>query len=328
MGYTPPFNLTDEILETVAEVVEALGKISSVENLDRFPRLRRVGRLKSVHSSLSIENNTLTIEQVTDVVGGKRVLGEPNEIQEVKNAFEAYKEIENLDPYSVNDLLKIHAVMMNGLVDRAGAFRSGQVGVFDKDGNVVHMAPPAKNAPSLVAELFDWLKTAKTHPLIKACVFHYEFEFIHPFSDGNGRMGRLWHTVILSKWRPVFAWIPIESIVKERQGEYYDAISLSTKNGNSNPFIVYMLRATLDAVKEIVKDAREHMSRISERVRSLLDVMGDYPMTANEIMSLLGLKSKASFKTNYLQPAIEAGLAELTIPNKPTSKNQRYYKSL
>jgi Fic family protein len=326
MGYIPPFDLTDGMFEKVADIVEALGKISSVETLDRLLRLRRVGRMKSIHSSLAIENNTLTIEQVTDVVGGKRVLGAPSEIQEVKNAFEAYEEIENIDPCSVSDLLRVHGIMTRGLVGGAGAFRSGQVGVFDENGNVVHMAPPAKNVSKLIAELFDWLRTAKTHPLIKACVFHYEFEFIHPFTDGNGRLGRLWHTVILSKWKPVFAWIPIESIVKERQREYYDAIAASTKDGKSNPFIAYMLRATFDAVEEIVKDAREHIDHMDERVRKLLSVMRDYPMTARELMTLLGLKSMSAFKMNYLRSAVEAGLVDLTVPDKPTSKNQRYYK--
>jgi Fic family protein len=198
--------------------------------------------------------------------------------------------------------------------------------VFDGDGNVVHMAPPAKNVPGLITELFDWLKTGKAHPLIKSSVFHYEFEFIHPFQDGNGRMGRLWQTVILSAWKPVFEWIPIESIVKARQQEYYDAITESTRAGNSNPFIMYMLKAALDAVNGAVTDAREHINHIGERVRSLLAVMREYPMSANEIMELLGLKSKPTFRANYLHPAIEAGLIGLTVPDKPTSGNQRYFR--
>jgi len=263
---------------------------------------------------------------VTDIINGKRVLGPPNEIQEVKNAFEAYKEIEKADPLKVKDLLRIQGIMMHGLADNPGAFRSGQVGVYDGDGRVVHMALPAKNVAGLIGELFDWMKSTKAHPLIKSSVFHYEFEFIHPFPDGNGRMGRLWQTVILSAWRPVFAWIPIESIVKERQQEYYDAITYSSASGNSNAFILYMLKAIHDAVFAIVNDTREHINHISERVRKLLSVMQDFPMSASEIMALLGMKSRLSFRTNYLQPAIEAGLVGLTDPDTPTSRNQRYFK--
>ncbi|MCL2061578.1 MAG: Fic family protein [Firmicutes bacterium] len=326
MGYIPPFILNDEMLEAVTEIVEMLGRISNIGNLDKLPSLRRAGRIKSIHSSLAIEKNTLTIEQVTDIINGKRVLGPPNEIQEVKNAYDAYKEIETLDPISVKDLLKIHGIMMRSLVDNSGAFRTGQVGVFDSDGKVIHMAPPALNVPSLIGGLFEWLKSSKAHPLIKSSVFHYEFEFIHPFPDGNGRMGRLWQTIILSAWKPVFAWIPIESMVKERQQEYYNAIAASTSLGSSNPFIMFMLKAIADAVEGIVNDTRAHLSHISERVRKLLGVMQDYPMSANEIMDLLRMKSKPSFRANYLQPAIEAGLIGLTDPDTPTNRNQRYFK--
>ena len=326
MDYIPPFNLTDEMLEIVSNIVEMLGRISSTGNLDKLPKLRKVGRIKSIHSSLAIEQNSLTLEQVTDIIDGKLVMGPPNEIHEVNNAFAAYKEIENTNSNSVNDLLKIHNIMMQGLMNNSGQFRSGQVGVFDGEGDVVHMAPSAKNVPKLISQLFDWLKTSKTHPLIKSSVFHYEFEFIHPFADGNGRMGRLWQTIILSAWKPIFAWIPIESMIKLKHKEYYDSLANSTSIGNSNPFIMYMLNAIYDAVKEIARNSRDHFNHISERVRKLLEVMQDYPMSANEIMNLLGMKSKISFRVNYLHPAIEAGLIELTNPSIPTSKNQRYFK--
>jgi len=326
MGYTPPFNLNDEMLESVTAIVELLGRISNVGALDKLPKLRRAGRIKSIHSSLAIEKNTLTIEQVTDILNGKRVLGPPNEIQEVKNAYDAYKEIENADPNNINDLLKIHGIMMQGLDNTPGTFRPGQVGVFDGDGKVIHLAPPAINVPGLMRELFDWLKNSKAHPLIKSSVFHYEFEFIHPFSDGNGRMGRLWQTVILSKWRPIFAWIPIESIVKQRQQEYYDAIALSTISASSNPFIMYMLKAIFDAIEGIANDARDHINHANERVMKLMAVIQTYPMSANEIMGLLGMRSRLSFSKNYLHPAIEMGLIELTEPNMPTHRNQRYFK--
>ncbi len=326
MRYKPPFNLNDEMLEYVTRIVETLGVVSNVESLDKLPKLRRVGRIKSIHSSLAIENNTLTFEQVIDIVSGKQVVGPAREIQEVKNALEAYKEIQNADPFSTPDLLRIHKIMMTGLVDNPGLFRFGQVGVFDGDGNVVHIAPPATRVPELIGNLFEWLKTSKTHPLIKSCVFHYEFEFIHPFSDGNGRMGRLWQTIILNAWKPIFAWIPLESIVKERQKEYYDAITQSTKLGNSDPFIMYMLKAIATATEKIVNEAKMHINFTNERVRKLLAVMQDYPMSTSEIMKLLGMKSRISFREHYLKPAIEMGLVGLTIPDIPTNRNQRYFK--
>ncbi|MDR0696360.1 MAG: Fic family protein [Christensenellaceae bacterium] len=327
MTYTPPYNLNDEILEIVALITESLGQISSIGDLNKFPRLRRTGRILSIQSTLAIENNTLTYEQVTDLINGKRVLGKPQEIQEVKNAFEAYKQIGILDPTSIQDMLRAHEVMMFGLDCLAGKFRSGGVGVFNSYGDVVHMAPHAKMVHSLISDLFDYLKDTKTHPLIKSCVFHYEFEIIHPFQDGNGRMGRLWQTMILNAWKPIFAYIPVESIVKFKQEEYYNAISKSDATGNSNCFIIFMLNAILEAVKLTAQNATEHINHINTRMRNLLKVMEDYPMSAKDIMEKLNLKSKLSFRLNYLQPAIEIGLIKQTIPEKPTSKNQQYIKT-
>lgn len=324
-NYIPPFDLTEEMLELVSNIMEYLGQIAGVESLDKLPRLRRSNRIKSIHSSLAIENNTLTFEQVSDILGGKRVLGPPDEIQEVKNAFAAYKELENVNAYNLKDLLKVHALMMNGLIAQSGKFRSNSVGVFDKT-KVVHVAPPHDRVQGLMEDLFKWLKATKTHPLIKSSVFHYEFEFIHPFVDGNGRMGRLWQTAILSEWKPIFLWIPIESIIISRQVEYYDAIKASTSEGKSNAFIVFMLRTILNAVHNIVEEAQNHINHISIRVKKLLAVIQEYPMTTIEIMALLGLKSRETFRKNYLYPAIEAGLVGMTIPEKPTSKNQRYFK--
>ncbi len=326
MGYIPPFNLNDEMLETVTRIVELLGNISYSGNFDNLPKLRRAGRIKSVHSSLAIEQNTLSLEQVSDIINGKKVFGPPNEIQEVKNAIKAYSEIEKSDAFSINDLLRIHGIMMQGLVDNPGRFRSSSVGIFDGEAKVVHLAPPAKNVPLLINDLFTWLKTSKTHPLIKSSVFHYEFEFIHPFSDGNGRIGRLWQTMILSAWKPLFTWMPIESIVKERQQEYYDAITQSTKVGSSNPFIMYMLKAILAAVEKTVYDTKMHIRYTNDRVRKLLEVLQDYPLSTSEIMRLLGMKSRTSFRKNYLNPALEMGLVCMTIPESPTNRNQRYFK--
>lgn len=326
MGNKPPFDITEEMLDFVAEISEALGRIKSEEALVKLPRLRRIGRIKSIHSSLAIENNSLTIDQVSDIIEGKRVLGPPDEIHEVKNAFTAYKELENIDPYSIKDLLRIHGIMTEGLVDESGQFRTVNEGIYDSNGRVVHMAPPPRMVHELMQNLFDWLKNSRMHALIKSSVFHYEFEFIHPFRDGNGRLGRLWQTAILMSWKPVFAWIPIESIIKERQTEYYEAIAASTKSGNSNAFIMFMLRAVRDAVQIIGSDTQAHINHIDARVRRLLEILEVYPMSALEIMERLNLKSRNSFRDNYLNPAIKAGLVELTEPDKPTNKNQMYFK--
>ena len=268
----------------------------------------------------------LTLGQVSDIIDGKRVLGPPDEIQEVKNAIAAYKEIEKVNPFELKDLLRIHGVIMAGLVDEAGKLRTVNEGIYSSDGKVVNIAPPPDMVPEHMNNLFAWLKTSRVHALIKSSVFHYKFEFIHPFRDGNGRTGRLWQTAILMNWKPVFAWIPVESIIRERQAEYYNAIAQSTSSGNSDAFILYILKVILDAVKAIGRDAQAHINHISTRVRDLLAVLEVYPMEATEIMRKLGLKSRDALRRNYLAPAIEAGLVMMTDPGKPTNKNQRYFK--
>ena len=324
--YVPPYEITNEMLELVSEIMENLGKLSGVKELEKLPRLRRVNRIKSIHSSLAIENNTLSIEQVTDVIDGKRVLGPKEDIVAVQNANLAYKELENINPYSIDDLLKIHGIMMNGLVNGAGKLRSGQVGVYNQEGNVVHLAPPAEFVPEQLEQLFDWLKNSNTNMLIKSSVFHYEFEFIHPFNDGNGRMGRLWQTALLARWKPIFAWIPIESIIKNNQEEYYKAITLSTSRAKSNIFIEFMLDAISMAIKVITTDTQNHYNHINNQIAELMKVIESYPQSATELMQKLNLKSRVGFRKNYLQPALNVGLIGMTEPEKPTSKNQKYFK--
>ena len=326
MEYKPPYEVTEEMLGLVLEIAEAMGRISNLDDLDKFPRLRRAGRIRSIQSSLAIENNTLTYEQVGAILDGKKVLGPPNEILEAENAIAAYKEIENVNPSELKDLLKIHGVMMKNLLSDAGRLRCRNVGIFNEEGGVVHMAPPYERVHALMTDLFDWLKTSKVHALIKSSIFHYEFEFIHPFPDGNGRMGRIWQTVILSEWKPVFLWIPVEGIIKDRQQAYYEAIAESTKSGTCNPFILFMLRAILQAIMDIANGVRDHIKHMDSRVRSLLEVLSDFKLTASEIMGKLGLKSRNSFRDNYLNPALDGKFIGLTEPNKPTSKNQKYYK--
>lgn len=324
--YTPPYEITEEMLEFVSEIMENLGKLSSVNDLEKLPRLRRANRIKSIHSSLAIENNTLSVEQVTAVINGKRVLAPQKDIEEVKNAFNAYEKLSEVNPYSVKDLLKIHGIMMNGLVKEAGKIRSGQVGVYNRDGKVVHLAPPAEFVPKQLEQLFNWVENSSVNMLIKSSVFHYEFKFIHPFNDGNGRMGRFWQTALLSGWKAIFAWIPIESIIRENQEDYYNAISLSTSQGKSNIFIEFMLDVINKAIKDIITDTRNHYNHINNQVAELMNVIESYPQSATELMEKLGLKSRLGFRKNYLQPALDAGLVKMTEPNKPTSKNQKYFK--
>lgn len=324
--YIPPYDITEEMLGLTSEITEELGRLSGVDDLERSPRLRRVNRLRSIQSSLAIENNTLSLEQVTDVIEGRRVLGPQDDILAVKNAFAAYKLLPELDAFSPEDLKRAHGVMMRGLVERAGEFRTSSVGVIDERGRVIHVAPPYDMVGGLTGQLFDWLKESKAQMLIRSSVFHYEFEFIHPFADGNGRMGRLWQTALLASWKPVFEWIPVESIIKDRQEEYYRAIGLSTEEGKSDPFILFMLGAIKEAVAELARDARGHRIHISNQIRALMAVIQTYPMSASELMGKLGLRSRATFAQNYIRPALEAGLIAMTDPDAPTSRNQRYYK--
>lgn len=244
MSQTPPFTITSRAINLIAEISEKIGILTAKSENPLHVDLRRENRIKTIHSSLAIENNSLSIEQITAIIEGKRVLGAPNEIQEVKNAVQAYELLLQLNPYEEKDLLRAHKIMMADLVDRNGKYRTDGVGIFDGN-KVVHIAPPAERVPFLMADLFDWLKNASDHPLIKSCVFHYEFEFIHPFQDGNGRMGRLWQTVILKEWKTFFAWLPVETIIKENQTEYYKALSASDTNADSTAFIEFMLDVIL-----------------------------------------------------------------------------------
>lgn len=324
--YIPPYDITEEMLSLTSEIMELLGELKNINDLDKLPRLRRVSRIKSIHSSLAIENNTLSLSQVTDVLEGKRVLGPEDDIIAVKNAFEVYKKIEELDPFSIKDLETAHGIMMKGLVEEAGKIRTSPVGVINNNGKVIHVAPQASMVNGLLTQLFSWLKISNAHMLIKSSVFHYEFEFIHPFRDGNGRMGRLWQTVLLASWKPIFEWIPIESIIKDNQNEYYKAITLSTSEGKSNRFIVFMLKMIKASLKDIIKDSRNHYNHINNQITALMAVIESYPMSLTELMEKVGLKDRDTFRKNYILPAIEAGIIGMTEPNKPRSKNQKYFK--
>lgn len=248
----PPFDINEKIMSLVIEIAELTGRIGEKHQISTNPKLRRENRIKTIYSSLKIEQNTLDIKQVTDVICGKRVLAPQKDILEVRNAYKAYECIGSLDPYSMDDILKVHKIMTKGLVDDAGEFRQNQVGVVDQKGNILHFGTLPRYIPNLMEELLNWIKTSDVHMLIKSCVFHYEFELIHPFSDGNGRMGRLWHTLLLSQWNEVFAWLPVESLIHDNQEEYYNVINRSNANGNSTVFIEFMLSVIKQALSEAI----------------------------------------------------------------------------
>ena len=248
MSYKPPFTITSTMLSLVSDIVEIITDIKHIEINLKTPKLRKKNRIKSITGTLQIEGNTFSEEKVTNVINGKTVLGTMREIAEVQGAIRAYEHFDNYAFKSENDLLKSHKLMMDELLPSAGAYRNTNVGVGDKNG-MTHVAPPALAVPELMGNLFEWLQNTKDHPLIVSCVFHYEFEFIHPFRDGNGRVGRLWQSVILNHYKKIFGFIPIESVVREHQASYYKALEASGSAGESTPFIEYMLEIILKTLK-------------------------------------------------------------------------------
>jgi len=281
----PPFEITEAALSDVMEISELVGKISSTQNLSTSPVLRRQNRIRTIYSSLAIEQNTLSLEQVTAVLSGKRVLAPPKDIAEVKNAYEIYDHLAELNPYSIDDLLLAHRTMMQGLVREAGEFRSRPVGVVDSKGNVLHFGTLPQYVPALMEELLQWTESSPLPLLIKSCVFHYEFEVIHPFADGNGRMGRLWHTLLLSKWNPLFAWLPIESIIHDHQPEYYAAINQSNAQGEGTVFIEFMLGIIKEALQEAISEQPTENSTVQSKEELRWTKIADFLHTNNTIQN-------------------------------------------
>ena len=307
----PPFEITNQIIDYVAEIAELIGRLNASPLLSTNPTLRRANRIRTIHGSLAIEQNTLSLEQVTAVLNGKQVLAPPKDIAEVKNAFEIYERLDELDPYSVDDLLTAHGIMTRGLMEESGVFRTRPVGVVDSEGHVLHFGTLPQYVQDLVMELLDWVKTSEVHMLIRSCVFHYEFELIHPFADGNGRVGRLWHTLLLSTWNPTFAWLPVESIIHDRQQEYYDAINASNDAGESTVFIEFMLSAIKSSLMDAINTSDEmsdgkvdkatlRWKRIQEYLKihdyimnaNVRELCGVSAATANRILSKLVLEGR------------------------------------
>ncbi len=375
--YKPLFHTTDRMITLIGEISEQIGRITVLQGGTIKAHLRRQNRIRTIHSSLAIENNSLSLEQVTAIIDGKRILGNPNEIREVQNAYEAYELMLSLNPLSVDDLLRAHGLMMKGLVPENGRFRSGSVGIFDGRNNLVHVAPPASSVPYLISSLFSWYQRSGLHPLIKSAVFHYEFEYIHPFQDGNGRTGRMWHSMLLGVWKEMFFWLPVEELIQSRQSDYYEAFNESGRVADCAVFVELMLEIIRDSLRDItvvgnatdqvkpstdqvkpstdqvrpstdqvrpstgrvcdeeveetvdvsdqdIDETEEVTGRVGTPIERLLHVIGSETLSASEIMARLNLSHRPTFRANYLNPALERGLIERTIPDKPQSRSQKY----
>lgn len=281
----PPFAITDTTIRYIAEIEELVGKLNVDEHLSMDLTLYRRNQIRSIYASLAIEQNTLSLEQVTAVLNGKHVMAPPKDIAEVKNAYKSYERLYELDPYSVDDLLTVHRIMTRGLVEESGMFRTRPVGVVDSEGHILHFGTLPQYVPGLVTELLDWVKISDVHMLIRSCVFHYELELIHPFADGNGRIGRLWNKLLLSQWNLIFAGLPVESIIHDRQQEYYDAINLSNAMGESTIFIEFMLSAIKASLTEVIDVSDGMMDAKQDKAELRWEIIGKFLQAHPHIMN-------------------------------------------
>jgi len=287
--YQPVLRITPALLKQIQQIEVLVSRWHHSAARVLTPQLRRNNRIRTIQASLAIEHNTLTVEQVTAVLNGKRVLGQPREILEVRNAFAAYEKLKQWKPHSRKQFLEAHRLLMKGLIDTPGILRRKGVGIY-RGKTLVHMAPPANRISVLLDDLLAWTKTSEWHPLLQSCVFHYELEFIHPFEDGNGRMGRLWQTLMLSQWQPLLACLPVETVIRDRQKAYYNALALSDKAGNAAPFVRFMLKALHDALEEAVASA-PGSEKSSEKILAMLR---QHPqLSARELAIQLHISSRA-----------------------------------
>lgn len=303
---TPPYQITPEILKLIASISEKIGQINA-KFLDKpSPKLRKENRIKTIHSSLSIEGNTLTEEQITALIEKKRIIGPKKDVNEVLNAIRVYDQLQSFDPKSSKSFLNAHEILMKGLVSDNGKYRKRGVGIMAGD-RIALMAPPAENVPHLMNDLFEYLKTSKEISLIKSCVFHYEMEFIHPFIDGNVRMGRLWQTLILMKEYPVFEFIPFENIIHKTQSEYYQTLSQSDKSGSSTPFIEYMLGVVNDSLHTML-DFKSRVMSTEDRLAYFSEIC-DAEFSRKDYMSVFKEISSATASRD-LKQGVQLGLFE------------------
>lgn len=339
--YTPPFCFTNNLVNLIADICEISATLSCLHQDRLSLQQKRLFKARSLHSTLAIEQNLLSLEEVSAILDGKRVFGHPVEILEVKNASVAYDNRLSFLPLSVDDMLKAHKLLMNELVTGFGHFRTTGVGVFAGT-KLIHMAPPAQKVPELIADLIEWYKASDFHPLVKSAIFHYEFEYIHPFADGNGRIGRMWHSLLLGKWKNIFYYLPVEELIQKRQAEYYKALSNATAMTDSACFVEYILEVIKDTLvsfadstntDQVTDHVTDHVSAKPKDfeklsyVEKLIYVLGNDTLSLKELMEKLHLSHKPTFRHNYLMPALEQHLIEMTIPDKPKSRLQKYRKT-
>lgn len=340
MANKPTYTITEKAADYLAKIVETATRLEYGTAFKRNIRLHRENRVRTIYSSLAIEGNALTLGQVTAVLDGKRVAGTLTEIKEVKNAYEAYDKITTFDPYAVPDFLKAHGLMTEGLIEESGKFRSGDVGVFDGD-VAVHLGARPQFVPGLVDDLFRWAKASELHPVLKSAVLHYEIETIHPFADGNGRMGRLWQTLLLAKWNAVFEWIPMESILHESRALYYRALEDARKANDAAIFIEFTLHAVLDSIiaqeqnyaekHQVGHQDRHQVERqemqpvmLTATQRSILKSLECGALSRKEIFAEIGMSADTRAVRRHIEPLLADRLIEMTVPDKPNSRLQRY----
>lgn len=339
MAGRPPYTITEKAADYLAGIVETVTALEYGTGFKRNLRLHRVNRLKTIHSSLAVEGNLLSLGEVSAVIEGKLVAGRQADIKEVKNAYEAYDSIMGFNPYRVEDFLEAHRLMTEGLVREAGRFRSGEVGVFN--GAVpIHLGVRPQFVPDLVADLLRWARESELHPVLKSAVVHYEIEMIHPFADGNGRMGRLWQTLILAKWKEVFAWIPMESALYSNRPQYYRAIAESRAENDSGAFIEFSLSTILVSLREQQLEQKKHkdehkdehkdkhrderQAELSGVQRAVLEALKQGPLSRREIFEAIGLRGDFRAFKRHVEPLIDEGLISMTLPDKPSSRLQKY----
>ena len=318
-SYRPPYTITSAILSLVAEISQAVGRNTALTHDAAGLRLRRINRIRTIQGTLAIEGNDLSQEQITAILEGKQVVAPPREIQEVRNAIAVYDSFDQWRPEYEADLLEAHGLLMQGLIHEPGKYRSGASGVMGGQ-SVVHIAPPPGRVPELMGRLFNWLTSSREHALITGAVFHYEFEFIHPFADGNGRMGRLWQSLILARWHPLFADIPVESMILEHQADYYRVFKESTNQADCAPFVEFMLNMIMQTLKTYTPQVSP---QVTPQVKRLLEVLRG-EMSREDLQKALNLRDRKSFREIYLKPALAEGLIEMTMPARPSSRFQKY----
>jgi Fic family protein len=327
MTNKPPYTITVKTADYLTKIAETVTRLEYGTGFKRDIKLHRKNRVRSIHSSLAIEGNMLSLDEVTDVIEGKLVAGKQAEVKEVKNAYEAYDRIMAFDPYAIKDFLKAHKLMTDGLVKESGEFRSGDVGVFDGD-VLIHAGARPRFVPQLIEELFEWAKDSELHPVLKGAIVHCEIEAIHPFADGNGRMGRLWQTLILAKWNEIFAWIPMESLVYEKRPQYYDALQNAQGPNDSGEFIEFTLSAILGAVEAQTKHEDKHQDKhraeLNEVMLTALRSLEATSLSRKDIFAALDMGGDTRAFRRHIEPLLSNGYIEMTVPDKPNSKLQKY----